>query len=351
MGDEKGYVTDRADAVYGDLAKGEIGLIITGYQYVLTNGLQLPYMLGNYEEGQLPGLKQLADLVHSHNGKIIPQLVHTGIRANKKLLQEGDEVWAPSAIPDSVTKNVPREVGKTEIHKLIDSYAAAADRSKRAGFDGVQLHGAHGYGINQFISPAWNKRTDAYGGNTKKRYRFLGEVMEAVKGAVGDDFPVLIKLNGNDFVEDGLRPEESLEIAKRLVDDGIAAIEVSAGGAASPPELSPVRKKIKPGENEGYLLDISQFFKENLGIPIIAVGGIRSIKTAEDILSEGKADFISMSRPFVREPDLISRWKRGDLRPATCISCNGCFESGLEGLGISCKVDRRLREKSRGDKS
>ena len=245
LGDDRGYVTDRATDFYRRLAKGGIGLIVTGYQYVLPNGMQLPYMVGNYEDEQTEGLSKIARVVHEEGGKVIPQIVHAGARANPKLLPEGEEIWAPSAIPDPVTGNTPHEVTEQEILRLVDAYAGAAARSFRAGFDGVQLHGAHGYGINQFLSPIWNQRSDAYGGDLKNRYRFLGEVIEAVRGAVGNDFPLLIKLTAHDFVERGLVPADAVEISRRLADDGIDAIEVSGGSQASPNNLGPVRGRYK----------------------------------------------------------------------------------------------------------
>ena len=345
VGDENGRVTDRAVEFYQDLGSGGIGLIITGYQYVLPNGRQLNYTIGNCDDAQIEGLSRLAQAVHDAGGRILPQIVHCGLRANPKLLPEGWDLWGPSAVPDPATGNVPQEVTPQEIQQLVEAYAAAAARSKQAGFDGVQLHGAHGYGINQFLSGYFNRRGDAYGGNPDRRYRFLGEVMEAVRGAVGGDFPVLIKLNAHDFVEGGLVPEESARIARRLADDGIDAIEVSAGGSAAPRDKGPSRTNIKTEEDEAYLLDFAAAVKEAVEVPVITVGGIRSLKTIETILSDGKADYVAMARPFIREPHLVKRWEKGDRDKATCISCNGCFETGLKGLGISCKVERKLREK------
>jgi 2,4-dienoyl-CoA reductase-like NADH-dependent reductase (Old Yellow Enzyme family) len=347
VGDERGYVTDLAVKFYGDLAKGGIGLIITGYQYIMRNAMQLPYMIGNYDDDQIAGLARLADAVHSEGGKVIPQIVHCGSRANPALFPEGEEVWAPSAIPDTGSGTVPHEITNQDIQRLVEAYAAAALRSFKAGFDGVQLHGAHGYGINQFLSPAWNRRGDAYGGSLKNRYRFVAEVMEAVRAAVGEDFPIFIKLSVHDFVERGLVPEESVEVARRLADDGIFAIEVSGGSADSPTELGPVRRRILKDEDEAYFSHLSAAVKGAVGVPVITVGGVRSLNTIQQILDDRKADYVAMSRPFIREPDLINRWKSGDTARASCIACNGCFETGLTGKGISCKVKRALAEKAR----
>lgn len=340
VGDEQGGVTDRAVDFYRTLGAGGIGLIITGYQHVMPNGINLPYMIGNFEDGQEEGLRRLTEAVHLEGGKIAAQIVHAGARANPELFREGDEIWAPSAVPDPNSGNRPVEMTKRQILKLVEAYAAAAYRSLRAGFDGVQLHAAHGYGINQFLSPARNKRGDAYGGKLSRRYRFLGEVVEAVRGAVGDDFPILVKLSGHDYEEGGLLLDESVETARRLADDGIDAIEVSGGSVASPGELGPIRKGIVLEENEAYFAPLAARFKEAVDVPIVTVGGIRSLKTIGDVLSGGMADYIGMSRPFIREPHLILRWKAGDTAGSACVSCNGCFESGLKGIGISCKMEK-----------
>ncbi len=345
LGDNRGYVTEPAIDFYRRLGGGGIGLIITGYQYVLPNGIQLPFMVGNYEDEQTEGLSKIAQIVHEQRGKVIPQIVHAGARANPKLFLKDEEVWAPSALPDPVTGHTPHELTKREILKLIDAYAAAAVRSLRAGFDGVQLHGAHGYGINQFLSPIWNQRSDAYGGNRKNRYRFLGEVIEAIRGAVGNDFPLMIKLTAHDFVERGFVPSDAVEIARRLADDGIDAIEVSGGNPASPNNLGPVRGHIKSEEDEAYFAEFAAQIKQSVRIPIITVGGIRSLSTIDKILADGKADYVAMSRPFVREPHLINRWKSGDTRKSSCMSCGGCFETGAKGMGISCKIEREKSNK------
>jgi 2,4-dienoyl-CoA reductase-like NADH-dependent reductase (Old Yellow Enzyme family) len=345
IGDEEGRVTDRGIAFYEELASGEIGLIITGYQYIMTNGAQLPFMLGNDSEDKLEGLTRLAEAAHRGGGKIVPQIVHAGALANPAIFREGDKIWVPSVVSDSAAGDLAREVSASEIRQLVEAYASAADRSRRAGFDGVQLHAAHGYGINQFLSPFWNKRTDAYGGDILRRYRFLGEVMEAVRGAVGDDFPVLIKLNADDYVEGGLLLEETVKVARFLADNGISAIEVSGGSSASPKKQGPARTKIRSREDEGYFAHLAAAIRDAVDVPVIAVGGIRSFELINDILAAGTADYVAMSRPFIREPHLIKRWKAGDTRRAACISCNGCFETGVAGLGISCKVERELRKK------
>ncbi len=345
ISDEKGYITELGLEFYSTLGGGGIGAIITGYQYVMKNGIQLPFQTGNYDDSQIDGLTKLASNAKANGSAVIGQIVHCGVRPNRELFWDGGDIWGPSAIPDVVSGVTPVEVDKYRIRDLLEAYADAARRLKSAGFDGVQLHGAHGYGINQFLSETWNRRGDAYGGNLRKRYRFLAEALEAVRGSVGSDFPVLIKLNACDFVDGGLTPEESLQVAGWLSEDGIDAIEISAGGAAAPKNSGPIRLNIVKREDEAYFRDYAKMTKQSAGVPVITVGGIRSYQTVTDILDNGDADYVSFSRPFIREPGLINRWKNGDKSAATCISCGKCFETGLKGLGISCKIDRDSKSK------
>lgn len=345
VGDRRGYITERALDIYGNLAAGGTGLIITGFQYVMPNSVAMPYQVGNYSEDLLEGLRRWVNAIHSQGAQVMAQLVHTGSKANPELFWEEEDIWAPSPVPDPLTGRTPKEMTGQEITQVVEAFAEAAARSKRAGFDGIQLHGAHGYGINQFLSGAANRRTDGYGGNIINRYRFLGEVLEAVRSAVGQEYPVFIKLSGHDYFDGGLVPEDSLYVARRLVEDGIDCIEVSAGSRASADGMVPSRTKIRKEDDEAYLVQLAKYFKDALDIPIITVGGIRSPAVIARILSQGLADYVALCRPLIREPHLINRWKRGELEKATCISCNGCFETGLDGSGVTCKVDRDLKER------
>ncbi len=345
VGDRTGNITDTGIELYANLAVGGVGLIITGFQYVMPNAVAMHYQVGNYSEDQLGSLSRWAGAIHARGGKIVAQLVHTGTRANPELFFEPGEIWGPSPIPDALTGRTPKEMTKQEVLQVVDAYAAAASRAKRAGFDGIQLHGAHGYGINQFLSGAMNRRSDEYGGSIEKRYRFLGETMEAVRGAVGDDYPVFIKLSGHDYADRGLVLEESLYVARRLAEDGMDCIEVSAGSRASAGGMVPSRTHILKESDEAYLAELAGRFKETVDVPVITVGGLRSPDVVERVLSQGLADYAAFCRPLIREPRLIKRWERGDTAKATCISCNGCFETAAEGHGVTCKVDREKQRR------
>ncbi len=344
-GDKKGYITDRAITFHNEVAKGGVGLILTGNQIVMTNGISLPYSIGNYDDSQAQGLKKLADSIHKEGCKVVVQLSHSLARSNPKLFfAEGDELWGVSAVPYSPDSPVPKEMTQSDITRMVEAYTAAAVRSSKCGFDGVMLHGAHGYGLHQFLSPAWNRRGDSYGGSLQNRYRVVGEILEAIKGSVDPKFPILFKLSAQDFVNSGLEPPEALEIARRLQDGGIAAIQVSACCSVSGKDKHCPKTEILEPKDEGYLLDFSQYVKDAVKVPVIAVGGIRSLSTAEAVLKDRKADYVSLARPLIREPNLINRWKSGNTAKAKCISCNGCFETGMQGLGISCKIERMLKE-------
>ncbi|MGO9117911.1 MAG: NADH:flavin oxidoreductase [Desulfomonilaceae bacterium] len=345
--DSKGYITEMALEFYGNLAQGGIGLIVTGFQYVMPNSIAMPFQMGNYRDDQLEGLTRLVEAIHSRGGKVAAQLAHTESKANPELFFQEAEVWGPSAILDPLSGQMPKEMTQTDITFCIEAFASAAARSRKAGFDAIQLHGAHAYGVNQFLSGASNKRSDKYGGSIANRYLFLAEIMEAVRGAVGKDYPVFIKLSGNDYFEGGLTTEESLYVARRLVEDGIDCIEVSAGSRASSEGMVPSRLEIRTEKDEAYLGHLAAQFKNAVAVPIITVGGIRSPQVISGILSEGIADYVAMSRPFIREPHLINRWKSGDLKKSKCISCNGCFETARAGLAAVCKVelDRKAKQK------
>jgi 2,4-dienoyl-CoA reductase-like NADH-dependent reductase (Old Yellow Enzyme family) len=237
-----------------------------------------------------------------------------------------------------------KEITAQDIREIVIAFADAARRAKSAGFDGIQIHSAHGYLLSQFLSPAFNRRQDNYGGNVGNRSRIHLEVYDAIRKAVGKDYPVLIKMNCRDFTEDGLNQEDSIQAASLLANAGIDAIELS-GGLITGGKLSPSRPEISSEDKEAYFMEDAHAFKRQINIPLILVGGIRSFEVAERLLEDGVADYISMSRPFIREPGLINRWRAGDRRKAECISDNLCFRPGLKGEGIYCVVEKREKTK------
>jgi 2,4-dienoyl-CoA reductase-like NADH-dependent reductase (Old Yellow Enzyme family) len=324
------------------LAMGEVGLIISEATYFRKEGHVRPWQLGIYDDSYIPGLRALSRAVHGHGTPIVLQLNHAGLFADFKVT--GQVCLAPSKVED-LSSNPHKQMDIEDIREIVEGFGQAARRAKEAHFDGVQIHAAHGYLINQFLSPVFNRRQDAYGGSLENRARFLLEVLKSIRANVGNDFPILVKLNCQDFIKGGLTLDDSSNVGILLQKGGIDAIELS-GGMASSGKLSQFRTKIRSEEDEAYFRQEAKYFKKRLHLPLILVGGIRSFHVAEHLLEKGYADYISISRPFIREPFLIRRWKSGDLRKATCISDNRCFEPILAGEGIYCVIEKKTREKT-----
>jgi 2,4-dienoyl-CoA reductase-like NADH-dependent reductase (Old Yellow Enzyme family) len=238
----------------------------------------------------------------------------------------------------------PRALETGEVRELVEAFGQAARRSREAGFDAVQIHGAHGYLASQFLSPFFNRREDEYGGSLEGRMRFCTEVYRAVRAEAGD-LPVHIKLNLTDFFEGSTTPEDALPLAQRLSELGIDAIEVSAGGPFSGGR-GPARTGVKRPEDEGYLMDLARLTRERTACAVIGMGGFRSPQVIEAALASGDVDFVALSRPLIREPDLVERWRRGDRSPSLCQSCSGCFKTLERGEGIQCLVELEERTRS-----
>jgi len=337
MAGDDGSCTPKLIELMVKLAAGGVGLIITGHAYVSKIGQASPWQLGIYKDELVPGLREMTDAVHEKGGKIVVQLAHAGMFANPKLAKETPV--APSAL-SGFTEYLPKEMDLNDIEELVKTFGEAALRAKNAGFDGIQIHAAHGYLLSQFLSPVFNKRNDRYGGKIEDRANFLLEILKSIRTNVGHDYPLLIKMNSRDFLEEGLELEESIKVGAMLKEKGIDAIEISGGTAVSG-KLSPVRTGILSEDDEAYFKDAARAFKESIDIPLILVGGIRSLGVAKYIVDNNIADYISMSRPFIREPDLINRWKSGVQDKATCLSDSKCFAPAMSGKGVYCVVERR----------
>ncbi len=329
---EVGAVTERLTSLMAELARGGVGLIITGHAYVVPQGQAGRRQLGCYDDALTPGLTEMAGAVHQAGGRIALQLAHAGLQAPAKLT--GGPPVGPSSDPPPAG-SPGHELTPAEIADLAAAFGRAASRARAAGFDAVQIHAAHAYLLSQFLSPAFNHRTDHYGGPIANRARALLEVYAQVRAAVGDDFPVLVKINSSDFLEGGLTAEDSVKAAKLLVEAGLNAVELSGGTGASG-RFIPVRPgKIEPGE-EGYYRDTGRALKQVVDVPVILVGGVRSLAGAEELVKDGAADLIALCRPLIREPDLIKRWQDGDTAPSACISDNQCFKPVVSGQGVYC---------------
>jgi 2,4-dienoyl-CoA reductase-like NADH-dependent reductase (Old Yellow Enzyme family) len=332
LADQEGAVTSELTERMVELAKGEVGLIITGYAFVHPEGRTSSRQTGAHDDRLLSGLAGMARSVHAAGGRIALQLVHGGAFADSGM------TGCPAIGPSAGERN--RAAAPEDIARIVSAFADAAGRVREAGFDAVQLHGAHGFLLSQFLSPALNRRTDDYGGSLANRARLLLKVVGKVREAVGPDYPVLVKLNSEDFLEGGMTREESLRIAGMLEAASVDAIELSGGTVASQEKfMAPRPGMLKTSEEEVYYREAAKGYKERVRIPLMLVGGIRSFEVAEELVREEVADFISLSRPLIREPDLVKRWREGDRRKAECISCNGCFAPAIEGRGLRCVIE------------
>jgi len=337
---EDGAPTQRLIDVTVELARGGVGLIIAGTAYISREGRWGKNTTGMDNNRLIEPLSQLCRAVHKAGGILAAQLLHCGSTINPAILPEKEALFGPSAMIDPLCGHPVVELSKDHILRIVDDYAKAALRAKEAGFRAVQIHAAHGYLVNQFLSASRNRRKDRYGGSLKHRALLLYQVYEAVRGAVGKEFPVFIKMSAYDGFPGGVEPKEAAQVASTLDAMGIDAIEVSAGT----PEGA---KKggwdhILPAPfKEGSLLKYALQIKEKVNCPVVSVEGWRDpLKIAKAL---EKIDAVSMSRPFIREPNLVNRWLRGDLSPALCISCNKCLDLTLKS-GLGCIFHNRNKD-------
>ena len=343
MCEQDGRPTEKLINCYSNLAEGGVGLIVSSFTFVRPEGKAYPGQMGIHTDAFARDYENLTHAVHDAGGKIAVQLVHAGGKTNAKTA--GRQPLAPSAVKDEQFPEMPAELTENEINDIITAFAEGARRAKAWGIDAVQLHGAHGYLINQFLSPHMNRRIDEYGGSIENRSRFLLQVYQQVRDTVGADFPVIIKLNASDNLEGGLTIDDAVYAAKKLAEAGIDAIEVSSGTSASG-DKNPARVKINKPEKEAYNLEWALRIKEAVRCPFMVVGGFRSYEVTEKAIQDNGMDYIAMSRPLIREPGLPNRWLKGDRSPAKCISCNSCFEPGAKEGGIYCVAEKREQEKA-----
>jgi len=348
MADDEGSCSSRLVDLTRQLAKGEIGLIISSHAFVSPEGQASPRQVATYDDRFVPGLKEMAEAAHQGGSRIVVQLAHAGLQAMTSLTQL--DAVGPSSLAneDGV---LGREMTPEEIEQTIQSFVDAAQRSQQAGFDGVQIHAAHGYLLSQFLSPYFNKRTDEYGGSVENRTRIVLAILTGIKAALGRMFPVLVKINCDDYINGGLTVEQMLQIARMLEEAGIDGIELSGGTVYAASQYNPVRRgKLKSEEDEGYYREAAKLYKDGIGVPLILVGGIRSYSVAESLIQEGTADYISLSRPFIREPHLIARWKSGDRQKSECRSCNLCFKPIRDNKGMYCAFEEIQRAKKQNSR-
>jgi 2,4-dienoyl-CoA reductase-like NADH-dependent reductase (Old Yellow Enzyme family) len=329
MAGEDGRPGENLTALYKNLAKNKIGIIITGYSYVLPNGKSNPGQSGIYSDGLIPAWQEVTKGVRDSASLFLLQIVHGGRQV--RLKNHPGPIWAPSALPDSAFKTEPLEMTPAQVGEVSDAFINAAVRAEKAGFHGVQLHAAHGYLLSQFLSPYTNRRSDAFGGDQEKRTRIVCEIIKGIKEKVAENFILSAKINGEDFVPGGLTLLQAVTSAKLMKQAGLDFIEVSGGMGES--KDGAVRKGIETIGDEGYFLSHAREIRREVGLPTAAVGGFRSLRLMNRTLKEGSADFIGLCRPFIREPGLPAKFEKRENERSSCISCNRCFNP----KGIRCR--------------
>ncbi|THE14978.1 NADPH dehydrogenase NamA [Bacillus timonensis] len=270
---------------YISRAVGQVGLIMVEAAAVTPQGRISSQDLGIWSDKHIPGFKKLVEMIKVHGAKTAIQIAHAG----RKATVEGDIV-APSAISFNERYKTPKELTINEIKEIVEAFKDGARRAKEAGFDIIEIHGAHGYLINEFLSPLSNKRVDEYGGSSENRYRFLQEVIEAVKEVWNG--PLFVRISANDYKEDGLTPADYVDYTKRMKDQGVDLIDVSSGGVA------PAKIDVYPGYQVGF----ADMIRNEADIPTGAVGLITKAVHAEEILKNNRADLIFIARELLRDP-------------------------------------------------
>lgn len=377
-----GRLTEKLISIYRELAEGGVGLIISGTMGVSEKAMSYRFGLGIYDDAFITDLRKIPKAVRDADStcKIMAQVFHPGrqiipeqpgpkfigalpralltyIQRHPESLQsEGQhktalEPTAPSPVYDAFFERTPRALTVEEINEITDSFAEAVRRVQEAEFDGVQLHAAHGYLLSSFLSPYTNRRDDQYGGSTENRLRILREIYEKATKKVGENFPILVKINTTDFLPGGMDTKEAGRSAEILEKIGFAAIETSGGMWEAvtqgqeelgwPPVILPEsRTEIRSKDQEAYFLPAAKTLKETINCPIMLVGGLKSFDRIEQILESGSADFVSLSRPLIRQPDLPNLWLSGSgPNRAECISCNACLPIGAEPIRCRAKID------------
>ncbi|MFX1555182.1 MAG: NADH:flavin oxidoreductase [Promethearchaeota archaeon] len=367
MAKESGEVSEKLIKMYSTLAKGEIGLIIPGYLYVHPLGRTSVNQTGIHNDHMIPGLKKIVDVIHQDESKVVFQLAHAGMQTTARTI--GTIPLAPSShVKDPYSLREPAKMSEEQILEVIEAFNKAARRVIETGADGIQIHSAHTYLINQFLSPFFNQRDDDWGGSDENRFRILKELIIQTKKIIPKGMSILVKLNTNDYTEpNGILPELALKYAKWLTELKIDGLEISCGspyfslfqmcrGEVPIDELvrnlpDSIKNRLEPalrleiGKHnleEGYNLEAARFIKPYLGeIPLILVGGLRSIEKMKNVIESNDADFISMSRPFIRDPLLVKKIREKKITRVNCISCNQCLAAIMNGYPVACYVNKR----------
>jgi len=339
-----GAVSQQSIDHFASLAKGGVGLIITEATFVNPGGRGWYQQLGISHDRFIPGLARLVEAIHDGGCKVAAQVHHAGRQTNSTVLGMPPVAPSPVPIPGQET---PRELTLEECISLVEEFGQASRRAKQAGFDAVELHAAHGYLINQFLSPNINLRRDKYGGDIQGRMTFLLEIVQRVRQLCGQNYPVIVRLNADDLVDTGLKIGEAKIVAMKLQEAGVDAIHVTVGtseSALNPRAFGSSSTMFHP---RGHIVPLAAEIKSVVNMPVIVPGSITP-EIGEEILEQGKADFIGMARQFLADPDLpdkLRKGKRDEIRP--CIRCNEFCRSFFTGKGTRCSVNAAVGSEGR----
>ncbi|MGL5754023.1 MAG: NADH:flavin oxidoreductase [Paraclostridium sp.] len=311
LANENSHMNDEIFKVYTDLAKGGVGLIITSYAHICADEQPTRNMLGIYDDSFIGNYKNLTETIHSYNSKIIMQIVYGGSQTSYNT--ENRLILGPSSIANIKTGVTPKSMDKNDIDSIVNSFAEAAYRCKLSGFDGVQIHGAHGYLLSQFLDPYHNRRTDEYGGCIENRARIIFEVYNAIRKKVGDTYHISIKINSSDFREDGATFSDCMYVVKKLDMLGVDSVEVSGGN-------------FRNFKGESYFKDYASKISSSVNCPIMLVGGNRTVDSMSCILNSTNIEYFSICRPLICEPNLINEFKSNSNYKHKCVNCNQCMK-------------------------
>jgi 2,4-dienoyl-CoA reductase-like NADH-dependent reductase (Old Yellow Enzyme family)/NADPH-dependent 2,4-dienoyl-CoA reductase/sulfur reductase-like enzyme len=333
----EGEVTDELIAYYEERAKGGTGLIIVEFTCI-----DYEYGKGFFRQVRLdddrfiPGINRIANAVHKYGAKVFVQIHHAGRQSNSSLIN-GKQVVAPSNVACAAVGEEPRELTTAEVKELVNKFVQSAIRCKQAGIDGVEVHGAHGYLINQFLSPQANLRTDDYGGSFENRMRFIEEIIVGIREKCGKDYPVTVRLSVDEFVEGGIDLELGKEISRYLEKLGVDGLHISCGTYDSMDRIIE-----SPLFEQGWRVYLAEEIKKEVTIPVITVGSIREPQFVENILSEGRADFVAIGRGLIADPEWVNKTMEGrQAEIRKCINCLHCIHSTMGNSHVLCSINAR----------
>lgn len=337
MATEDGHMTDKLYGIYEELAKGEVGLIVTGYANIVEEEKPNAGMMGMYNDSFIDEYKKLTELVHNYDSKVIMQLAYGGTKTTHNV---GERViYAPSEVCEKSTQTLGKAMTKDEIDYIVQAFAKASRRAQDSGFDGVEIHAAHTYLINQFLSPYYNRREDEYGGSLDNRMRFLLEIYAEIRKLVGDEYPILVKLTASEFFEGGLTFDETRMVCQKLEAIGVDAIIISGNIHGKANTMTGESFDGYTIQEEGYFHEYGHVISQEVNVPVITVGGLTDIDAIEEIANTTNIQYFALSRPLLSEPHLIKRWKEGNRAPVECERCSKCRTK----RGNFCVVNKKRK--------